>query len=163
MICRVSFSNFIHSFRLLPAGLAACNNSQAQTLASDSSTKLNHAVDTAKGNLVSCTILLNDVEKKCDHHGDVVCDLLLHGNQQNCIDENFSDKDKSNNADESSNANVEFVYKKNRNSAVTKGGGSGGGPKSRQKQNYCEYRQQTVHAKIETHTIHLLSSIFDAV
>lgn len=107
---------------------------QAQTLASDSSTKSSHAGDIAKGNatnnVVGCTILLNDVEKKCD--------LLLQGNQQNCIDENFSDKDKCNNADESSNANVEFVYKKNRNSSVTKGAGGGGGSKSRQKQNYGE-------------------------
>lgn len=79
--------------------------------------------------MVGCTILLNDVEKKCD--------LMLQGTQQNCIDENFSDKDKFN-ADESSNA-VEFVYKKNRNSSFTKsvGGGAGGGSgKSRQKQNY---------------------------
>lgn len=90
----------------------------------------------ATNNVVNCTILLNDVEKKCD--------LLLQGNQQNCIDENFSDKDKCNNADESSNANVEFVYKKNRNSSVTKGaggggGGGGGGSKSRQKPNYGEH------------------------
>lgn len=64
------------------------------------------------------------------------CDLLLQGNQPNCIEENFSDKDKSN-ADEGSNA-VEFVYKKNRNSSVTKSG-SGGSGKSRQKQNYGEH------------------------
>lgn len=105
-------------------GSAAVVPSQNST---DSSTKSSHSLDVAKsntGNMVNCTILLNDVEKKCD--------LMLQGNQQNCIDENFSDKDKSN-ADESSNA-VEFVYKKNRNSSVTKGvGGSG---KSRQKQNY---------------------------
>ncbi|XP_031619670.1 protein encore isoform X2 [Contarinia nasturtii] len=111
------------------AGSAAVVPSQNST---DLSTKSSHMLDVVKGNtgnMVSCTILLNDVEKKCD--------LLLQGNkgnnQQNCVDENFSDKDKSN-ADESSNA-AEFVYKKNRNSSVTKGGGGGSG-KSRQKQNY---------------------------
>lgn len=81
--------------------------------------------------MASCTILLNDVEKKCD--------LMLQGTQQNCIDEIVSDKDKFH-ADESSNA-VEFVYKKNRNSSVTKSVGGGGGAggssgKFRQKPNY---------------------------
>lgn len=110
------------------AGSAAVVPSQNST---DSSTKSGHSLDVAKGstgNMVNCTILLNDVEKKCD--------LLLQGNQQNCIDENFSDKDKSN-ADEG-NA-VEFVYKKNRNSSVTKSGGGGGSAKSRQKPNYGNF------------------------
>lgn len=123
----------VHVRIIIITGTAAALPSQNSA---DLSTKSSHTLDVAKGNtgnMVSCTILLNDMEKKCD--------LLLQGNQQNCIDENFSDKDKPS-ADESSNA-VEFVYKKNRNSSVTKGGGSGGGGgggagsgKSRQKQNY---------------------------
>lgn len=110
----------------------------------DLSTKSSHTLDVAKGNtgnMVSCTILLNDMEKKCD--------LLLQGNQ---LDENFSDKDKPN-TDESSNA-VEFVYKKNRNSSATKSGGGGGGGggnvKSRQKQNYGNLKIfSTLNCRIE--------------
>lgn len=83
------------------------------------------------GNVVSCTILLNDVEKKCD--------LLLAGDnssQPNCTDEQFSDnnKDSKSNADECSNS-VEFVYKKNRNSVITKMGGGGGKPRQQKHNN----------------------------
>lgn len=82
------------------------------------------------GNVVSCTILLNDVEKKSDL-------LLPSNNQPNCIDENFSDKDKTN-ADENNSNSCEFVYKnKNRNSgSVTKIGGGGGGGKPRQQKQH---------------------------
>lgn len=112
------FMCFLHT------GLAAVVPSQNSA---DLSTKSSHMLDVAKGNtgnMVSCTILLNDGEKKCD--------LFVQGNK---VDDNFCDKDKTN-ADESSNA-AEFVYKKNRNSSVTKGGGGSG--KSRQKQNYGNF------------------------
>lgn len=82
-------------------------------------------------NNVGCTILLNDVEKKCD--------LLLAGgksSQPNCIDEEFSDNNKDNKSiiDECSNS-VEFVYKKSRNSAVTKMSGGGGKPRQQKHNN----------------------------
>lgn len=106
----------------------------------NSSEKSSNNSNGSNSNAVSCTILLNDVEKKCD--------LLLTGgnsSQPNCIDEQFSDNNKDNksNADECSNS-VEFVYKKNRNSAVTKMGGGGG--KTRQQKHNNQSANSNIHS-----------------